>query len=233
MSETMAQLRKVSTATLTMVLIKNGIRSSWLRGPKPLDPIDERVVGPAFTVRFVPGRDDLCDPASYAADNALRDAIEAAPAGSVLVIDGRGHPDAGTLGDILIARLRERGVMAAVTDSPVRDVDEIRKVGLPVLACGVAAPPSIAGLAYAGYGDMIGCGGVAVCPGDLMVCDNDGAVVIPAALAAKVAAEAIQQELFETYVQERVQSGASVMGLYPPDEQCLRDFERWTQSLDR
>ena len=117
---------------------------------------------------------------------------------------------------------------AAISDAPVRDAAEIRKLALPVLACGVAAPPSIAGLAYAGFGEIIGCGGVAVCPGDIMVCDNDGAVVIPAALAPKVAAEALAQELFETYVQQRVQDGASVQGLYPPDEQALADFKRWS-----
>lgn len=144
------------------------------------------------------------------------------------MIDGRGHAQAATLGDILVARLEHKGVCAAVSDAPVRDADEIRKLGLPVLATGVAAPPSIAGLAYAGFGEIIGCGGVAVCPGDMMVCDNDGAVVIPVALVHEVASEALAQELFETYVQQRVQDGASVQGLYPPDEQTLADFERWS-----
>lgn len=229
-AQVIEQLQQVSTATLTMVLLKNGIRRSWLRGPQPLDPMPTRVVGPAFTIRFVPGRDDLCTPQSYAAASAFKDAIEAAPAGSVVVIDGREHAEAATLGDILVARLKHKGVCAAISDAPVRDADEIRKLGLPVLARGVAAPPSIAGLAYAGFGEIIGCGGVAVCPGDIMVCDNDGAVVVPAALAPKVAAEALAQELFEVYVQQRVQDGASVDGLYPPDERTLEDFERWSRS---
>ena len=158
------RLRTVSTATLTMVLIKQGVRTSWLRGPVPRDPIEHRIAGPAFTIRFVPGREDLSGPESYARSPSFRDAIEAAPAGSVVVIDGCGNPAGATLDDILVARLARKGVVAAVTDAPVRDADEVRAVGLPVLSAGVAAPPSIIGLAYAGFGEIIGCGGVAVRP---------------------------------------------------------------------
>ena len=113
-----------------MVLIKQGVRTSWLRGPVPLDPIQTRIVGPAFTIRFVPGREDLSGPESYARSLSFRDAIEAAPAGSVVVIDGCGNPSGATLGDILVARLARKGVVAAVTDAPVRDADETRAVGL-------------------------------------------------------------------------------------------------------
>ena len=132
-AQVVERLRGVSTATLTMALIKRGVRTSWLRGPVPLDPIAGRIVGPAFTIRFVPGREDLSGPESYARSPSFRDAIEAAPAGSVVVIDGCGNPCGATLGDILVARLARRGVVAAVTDAPVRDADEIRAVGLPVL----------------------------------------------------------------------------------------------------
>ena len=225
--QTIEFLRQISTATLSMVLIKRGIRTSWLRGPVPLQPIEQRIAGPAFTVRFVPGRDDLCQPESYGGSSAFRDAIEAAPAGSVVVIDGCGNVDGATLGDILVARLAIKGVVGAVTDSPVRDADEIRKVAMPVLSCGVAAPPSIIGLAYAGYGELIGCGGVAVCPGDIIVCDNDGALVVPAAMAEEVAVAGLEQERFERFVQEKVMNGASVHGLYPPDEKMLEDYEHW------
>lgn len=221
------QLRSVSTATLTMVLLKRGVRTSWLRGPKPLQPIAARAVGPAFTIRFVPGREDLSQPESYAQTPSFRDAIEAAPAGSVVVIDGRANSIGATLGDILVARLAAKGVVAAVTDAPVRDADEIRKVPLPVLCAGVAAPPSIVGLSFAGYDEMIGCGGVAVCPRDVMVCDNDGAVVIPAAMAAEVADAGVEQERFERFVQRRIGAGASVLGLYPPDEKTLADYQAW------
>ncbi len=227
---TVTKLKHVSTATLTMVLFKLGVRTSWMHGPTPLDSIEERVVGPAFTVRFVPGREDLMTPESYAGSPAFRDAIEAAPAGSVVVIDAHGHQLGATLGDILIARLKHRGVVAAIADSPVRDVDEIRKVGLTVLSNGVAAPPSIAGLAFAGYGDLIACGGVAVHSNDLIVCDNDGAVVVPAALADQVADAGLEQERFERFVQQKVNAGASVMGLYPPEEDALEEYQQWLEA---
>jgi regulator of RNase E activity RraA len=221
------KLRQLSTATLSMVLLKRGVRTSWLRGVAPLVTLGARAVGPAFTIRFVPGREDLSQPESYAKFPSFRDAIEAAPAGSVVVIDGRGNTIGATLGDILVARLAKRGVVAAVTDAPVRDSDEIRKIDLPVLCAGVAAPPSIVGLSFAGYDEMIGCGGVAVCPGDIMVCDNDGALVIPASMADEVADAGLEQELFESFVQQRIGEGASVLGLYPPDAQALEDYRKW------
>ena len=229
-AEVIERLRSVSTATLTMALIKRGVRTSWLRGPAPLDPIADRVVGPAFTIRFVPGREDLSGPESYARSPSFRDAIEAAPAGSVVVIDGCGNPSGATLGDILVARLAHKGVAAAVTDAPVRDADEIRAVGLPVLSAGVAAPPSIVGLAFAGFGDIIGCGGVAVRPGDVMVCDNDGAVVVPVELAAVVAEAGMEQERYERFVQRRVKAGANVLGLYPPEAAALAAYEEWIEA---
>ena len=175
----------------------------------------------------MPGREDLSGPESYARSPSFRDAIEAAPAGSVVVIDGCGNRCGATLGDILVARLAHKAVAAAVTDAPVRDVDEIRAVGLPVLSAGVAAPPSIIGLAFAGFGDIIGCGGVAVRPGDVMVCDNDGAVVVPIELAAAVAEAGVEQERFERFVQQRVKAGASVLGLYPPEAAALAAYEEW------
>ena len=224
------RLRSVSTATLTMALIKQGVRTSWLCGPAPLDPISTRVVGPAFTIRFVPGREDLSGPESYGRSPSFRDAIEAAPAGSVVVIDGCGNPLGATLGDILVARLAHNGVAAAVTDAPVRDADEIRAIGLPVLSAGVAAPPSIIGLAYAGFGEIIGCGGVAVRPGDVMVCDNDGAVVVPIELAAAVAEAGVEQERYERFVQRRVKAGASVLGLYPPGDDALAAYRKWVEA---
>ena len=229
-SEVVDRLRQVSTATLTMILIKQGVRTSWLRGPVPLAPIAQRVAGPAFTIRFVPGREDLSGPESYARTPSFRDAIEAAPAGSVVVIDGCGNPLGATLGDILVARLARKGVAAAVTDAPVRDADEIRTVGLPVLSAGVAAPPSIVGLAFAGFGEVIGCGGVAVRPGDMMVCDNDGAVVVPIEMVASVAEAGIEQERFERFVQQRVKAGASVLGLYPPGDDAIAAYRKWIEA---
>jgi len=227
------KLRHVSTATLTMVLLKRGVRTSWLRAVTPLVAMTGRVVGPAFTIRFVPGREDLSQPESYAKSPSFRDAIEAAPAGCVVVIDGRGNTIGATLGDILVARLAKKGVIAAVTDAPVRDSDEIREIDLPVLCAGVAAPPSIVGLSFAGYDDIIGCGGVAVCPGDVMVCDNDGALVIPASMVMEVADAGVEQERFERFVQQRIAEGASVVGLYPPNESTLEAYREWLEVGER
>jgi len=225
--EAIDRLRQISTATLTMVLLKRGIRRTWMRGPIPVFPDAPRVVGPAFTVRFVPAREDLATPESYAKASSFRDAIEACPAGSIMVIDGCGTQEAATLGDILIARLKVNGVVAAVTDAPVRDIAEIRKVGLPVFSAGAAAPPSITGLAYAGYGELIGCGGVAVAPGDLVVGDADGIVVVPSALVTEVTEAGAEQERYERFVQMRVLQGQAVVGLYPPNAETLAAYQRW------
>jgi regulator of RNase E activity RraA len=225
--KTIDRLTRISTATLTMVLLKRGIRRTWMRGPVPVFPDAPRVAGPAFTVRFVPAREDLATPESYAKAGSFRDAIEACPAGSIMVIDGCGTHEAATLGDILIARLKFNGVLAAVTDAPVRDIAEIRKVGLPVFSAGAAAPPSITGLVYAGYGELIGCGGIAVAPGDIVVGDADGVVVVPSALAAEAAEAGLEQERFERFVQMRVLQGAPVVGLYPPKADALAAYQRW------
>jgi regulator of RNase E activity RraA len=221
------KLRSISTATLTMVLLKRGIRRTWMRGPVAVFPDGPRVAGPAFTVRFVPAREDLATPESYAKAGSFRDAIDACPAGSIMVIDGCGTREAATLGDILIARLKANGVAAAITDAPVRDITEIRKVGLPVFSAGAAAPPSITDLAYAGYGDLIGCGGVAVAPGDVVVGDADGVVVVPAALVAEVTEAGTEQERFERFVQMRVLQGQPVVGLYPPNVDSVAAYQRW------
>ena len=226
-AEVIDRLRRISTATLTMVLLKRGIRRTWMRGPMPVFPDAPRVVGPAFTVRFVPAREDLATPESYAKTGSFRDAIEACPAGSIMVIDGCGTQEAATLGDILIARLKVNGVIAAVTDAPVRDIAEVRKVGLPVFSSGAAAPPSITGLVYAGYGELVGCGGVAVAPGDMIVGDADGVVVVPSAMIAEAAETGAEQERFERFVQMRVLRGDPVVGLYPPNDESLAAYQRW------
>jgi regulator of RNase E activity RraA len=227
--KTLTDLRNISTATLTMVLLKHGIRTSWIEGPKPLVPMAQRIAGPAFTIRFVPGREDLSGPDSYAQSPSFRDAIEAAPANSIVVVDGRGNTLGATLGDILVARLHYKGVAGIVTDAPVRDADEVRKIDIALLCNGAAAPPSIIGLAFAGFDELIGCGGVAVRPHDIIVCDNDGAVVIPVDLACQVAEQGLEQERFERFVQHKVKQGASVVGLYPPGDDALAEYASWSE----
>ncbi|MYF09322.1 MAG: ribonuclease activity regulator RraA [Rhodospirillaceae bacterium] len=217
-------LRGISTATLTMQLLKRGVRRSWMAGTKPLQPGGQRLAGPAFTLRFVPGREDVSTRESYAAPNSLRDAIEAMPEGVVAVIDSRGEQGAGTLGDILAGRMKKRGVAGIVSDGPMRDVAGVRAIDIPVWCNGAAAPPSIAALWFAGRQEPIGCGGVAVFPDDLVVADDDGAVVLPRALAAEIAEDGAEQEALEAWILTEIERGEPVKGLYPPDDAALARY---------
>ena len=220
-----ATLVGVSTASITTILLKKGLRNVWMRGPKPLAAGQGRVVGPAFTLRFVPAREDLATPESWASPRSTRAAIEAMPEGCVAVVDALGVTDAGIFGDILCGRMRQRRIAALVTDGALRDLAGIRGVGLPVWCDGIAAPPSVAGLTFVGWQEPVGCGGVAVFPDDVIVADEDGAVVIPAALVAEVAQAGPEQERFEAWVVEEVARGAALPGLYPPDAAAKARYE--------
>lgn len=224
-ASTLEALASVSTATLTTLLLKKGLRNVWLRGTRPLEPGQPRVAGPAFTLRFVPAREDLATPESWASPRSTRAAIEAMPEGCVAVVDARGVTDAGIFGDILCARMAKRGVKGLVTDGALRDLAGVRGTGLPIWCGGVAAPPSVAGLTFVGWEEPVGCGGVAVFPGDAVVADEDGAVVVPAALAAEMAAAAPEQERFEAWVVEEVARGAALPGLYPPSAETRKRYE--------
>ena len=149
-------LKSVSTATITTVLLKKGLRNIWMRGTRPLKPGQARIVGPAFTLRFVPAREDLATPASWASPISTRAAIEDMPAGSVVVADAMGVQDAGIFGDILCARMVKRGVSALVTDGVMRDLEGVLGTGLPVWCNGYAAPPSVAGLTFVAWHQPIG-----------------------------------------------------------------------------
>ena len=210
-------LSKVTTATLTTVLLKKGLRNVWLRGAAPLNPGQPRLVGRAFTLRFVPAREDLATPESWSSPISTRAAIEAMPEGCICVTDAMGVSDAGIFGDILCARMKKRGVAALVTDGVVRDVAGVRATGLPVWCSGVAAPPSVAGLTFVNWQEPVACGGVAVFPGDMIIVDDDGAVLIPAALVEEVAAQATEQERLEGWIMDQVDQGVPLPGLYPPD----------------
>jgi regulator of RNase E activity RraA len=219
------QLAGVSTATLTTVLLKRGLRNVWLRGTRPLAPGQPRVVGRAFTLRFVPAREDLATPESWSSPISTRAAIEAMPRGCVAVVDAMGVTDAGIFGDILCSRMQRRGVAALVTDGVVRDVAGVLATGLPVWCQGVAAPPSVAGLTFVAWQEPIGCGGVAVFPNDVIVVDADGAVVIPAALLDQVVAVAVEQERLEGWILREVESGSPLPGLYPPNAEHRARYE--------
>jgi regulator of RNase E activity RraA len=218
-------LQAVSTATLTTVLLKKGLRNVWMRGTRPLQRGQPRLVGPAFTLRFVPAREDLATPASWASPNSTRGAIEAMPAGAMAVVDAMGIKDAGIFGDILCARMAQRGVAALVTNGVMRDAAGVKETGLPVWCDGVAAPPSVAGLTFVGWQQPIGCGGVAVFPDDIVVADDDGAVVIPAALLEDVLAEAPEQERVEAWIMKEVGRGVPLPGLYPMNAETKARYE--------
>ena len=218
-------LKGVSTATITTVLLKKGLRNIWVRGTRPLKPGQARIVGPAFTLRFVPAREDLATPASWASPISTRAAIEDMPAGSVVVADAMGVQDAGIFGDILCARMVKRGVSALVTDGVMRDLEGVLGTGLPVWCNGYAAPPSVAGLTFVAWQQPIGCGGVAVFPDDVIVVDQDGAVVIPQALLATVLAEGPEQERMEAWIMAEVDKGVPLPGLYPMNEQTKLRYQ--------
>ena len=193
-----------------------------------------RLVGPAFTLRNIPMREDLQtwerrgDP-----DYPQRQAIETAPAGSVLVMDCRGDPGSGQAGDILVERLRQRGVAGLVADGPMRDSGAIAEIDFPVFCTGSAAPASMACQHAIELQVPIACGGAAVLPGDIMVGDEDGVVVVPAALAEELAADGVEQEIYEQFVVEQVRGGRSIYGLYPPEAQAEADYRQWRQARDR
>ncbi len=216
--EIVAALKHVSTATLTTVLLKKGLRNVWLRGTKPLREGQGRIVGEAFTLRFVPAREDLATPASWSSPISTRAAIEAMPEGCIAVVDAMGITDAGIFGDILCSRMAKRGVAGLVTDGVVRDVAGVLASGLAVWCDGVAAPPSVAGLTFVNWQEPVGCGGVAVFPGDAIVVDDDGAVVIPQALIDEIVPVAVEQERLEGWIMSEVEKGTPLPGLYPPNE---------------
>ena len=224
-------LAKITTATLTTVLLKKGLRNVWIRGSRPLAAgLPERRVGRAFTLRFVPAREDLATPASWASPISTRAAIEAMPAGVIAVVDAMGTTDAGIFGDILCARMQRRGVAALVSDGVVRDLGGVLGTGLPVWCQGTAAPASVNGLTFVGWQEPVGCGGVAVFPNDVIVADGDGAVVIPAALLDEVVEAAVEQERLEGWIMSEVARGAPLPGLYPADESTRARYAAWVGS---
>jgi len=213
-----AALTGISTGTITTILLKKGLRNIWMRGTRPLVPDQPRSVGRAFTLRFVPAREDLATPESWSSPTSTRAAIEAMPPGCIAVVDAMGVTDAGIFGDILCARMQKRGVAALVTDGVVRDITGVLATGLPVWCQGAAAPPSVAALTFVGWEQPIACGGVAVMSRDVVVADRDGAVVIPDALVDHVVAAGPEQEQLEAWIMEEVERGTALPGLYPPND---------------
>ena len=230
-TDPLAALARVTTATLTTVLLKKGLRNAWIRGACPLTPAAQgrRIVGRAFTVRFIPAREDLATPESWGSPKSTRAAIEQMPAGCIAVVDANGVRDAGFWGDILCARMAKRGVAALVSDGVVRDLAGVVETGLAVWASGAAAPPSVAGLTFVDWQQPVGCGGVAVFPDDVIVADSDGAVLVPSGMVEEVAALALEQERLDGWIMKQVEAGAALPGLYPPDAANRARYEAETK----
>ncbi len=229
--DTRRLLAQTSTATLTTQLFKRGLRNTFIQGARRLTPSAPVMVGEAYTLRMIPAREDLDHPGMFEGrSHPQRRAIEECPAGQVLVIDCRGKANGGSLGDILIARLIQRGVAGVVTDGAIRDTPQITPLAWPVYAAGAAAPASFAYHHAVDLQQPIGCGEVPVFPGDVLVGDGEGVVVIPRHLADEVARDAVAQEQIETWILEEVRAGQGIFGLYPPDDATRARYEGWCKN---
>lgn len=227
--ETLSLLATVSTDTIAGLLIKlGGLRTRSVPDVRPLNPERCQFVGPAYTVRFVPVREDLTENASLVSPTShLLGTIDTIPAGSVVMMDMQRNTSCGAIGDVLVAALVARGVAGLVADGGMRDGRAIAAMTLPVFAAAVAPAPSGRALLAADVQQMIGCGGVLVIPGDIVVGDADGVVVIPRHLADEVARKGAEQEQVEAWVRRRIEQGAPVTGLYPPRQAALDGYRAW------
>ena len=233
--KTREQLLGVSTATLCTALFKRGLRHQFIQDVHPLQPGLPNMVGPAFTLRYIPAREDL-NSLSVFQDRAhpQRKAVEECPPGAVFVIDSRKDARAASAGSILVTRLMKRGVAGVVTDGGFRDSPEIARLPFPAYHSRPSAPTNLTVHQALDINVPIGCGDAPVWPGDICVGDGEGVVVIPAHLADEVAAEAVEMTAFEDFVTEKVNEGRSILGLYPPtDEQARTDFAAWRAARGR
>ena len=232
---TRQQLMQVSVATLCTALFKRGLSHQFIQDVRPLNPTLPNMVGEAYTLRYMPAREDLNPIEVFKnRDHPQRKAVEECPPGAVLVIDSRKDARAASAGGILVSRLMKRGVTGIVTDGGFRDSPEIAKLSIPAYHQRPAAPTNLTLHQAIDINLPIGCGDAPVFPGDVIVGDAEGVVVIPAHLADDVAAEAIEMTAFEDFVQEQVMAGRSILGLYPPtDEQSRIDFAAWRQAKGR
>jgi regulator of RNase E activity RraA len=233
--ETRDKLKTVSTATLTTALFKRGLRNQFIQDVHPLNPSGAPMVGEAFTLRYIPAREDL-NPLSVFQDRAhpQRKAVEDCPPGAVFVIDSRKDARAASAGSILVARLMKRGVAGVVTDGGFRDSPEIAKLDIPAYHNRPAAPTNLTRHQALDINVPIGCGDAPVFPGDIVVGDGEGVVIIPANIADEIADEAVEMTAFEDFVTEEVMKGRSILGLYPAtEEQTKTDFAAWRKANGR
>ena len=232
---TKAALQSVSTATLATALFKRGLRNQVLQNVLPLQTGSQNMVGPAFTLRYIPAREDLNPLAVFENhDHPQRAAIEACPPGAVMVIDSRNDPRAASAGSILITRLMVRGAAGIVTDGGFRDSTEIAELDFSSYHQRPSAPTNLTLHQAIDIDVPIGCGGVPVFPGDIIVGDGEAVIAVPAHMADAVATEAQEMTVFEDFVTEQVQQGRSIIGLYPAtDDQVRADFAAWRDRHQR
>lgn len=221
-------LLRVGTANVANALLARGFRNVMMQGVSSLADGQEKLVGPAYTLRFIPAREDLDDMENYARDDNLhRLAIEQCPSGAVLVIDAFGSSDAASMGDLMAERLRFRGVAGVVTDGGFRDTEGIRATGLPAYQRSTAAPATPIRMHPIAVDEPIGCAGVAIYPGDVLVGDGDGIVVIPGHLTPEVAEAALAAVEYEEFASAEIRRGRSILGLFPATQDSRREYERW------
>jgi regulator of RNase E activity RraA len=229
------KLKTVSTATVCTALFKRGFRNQYIQDVRPLNPAAGPMVGEAFTLRYIPAREDL-NPITVFQDRShpQRKAVEECPPGAVFVIDSRKDARAASAGSILITRLMKRGVAGVVTDGGFRDSPEIARLAIATYHHRPAAPTNLTVHQALDINVPIACGDAPVWPGDVIVGDGEGVVVIPAQLADEIAEEAFEMTAFEDFVTEEVEKGRSILGLYPPtDDKARQDFAAWRKAKGR
>jgi regulator of RNase E activity RraA len=228
LAKTREALLQVGTSTLSGALFRRGLRNMVMQNVAPMRPDLPRLVGIAYTMRFIPARDDKDAPGTPGRAPIQRQAMEECPPGHVLVVDARGDARAASAGDLFVGRLKARGCAGIVTDGGLRDTDGVHKVGLPAYCRQPSSPPSPVAHHPVDLNLPIACGGVAVYPGDIIVGDRDAVIVIPPDIVDAVAEEALATTLYDEFAEEEVARGRTLVGLFPnPGEEAKRDFEAW------
>lgn len=231
-AEVLEELASIGTPTISGELTKLGLRRTFMPGLQQLVG-SEPLAAPAFNIRFLPAREDITTPESYALINNISVGIEDVPAGCVAVIDARGDRTCGVLGDIIAARMKAIGIKGVVVDGMVRDAIGVRKIGLPIWALGYAAPTTMVGLQYEGTGGSIGCAGVLVEQGDIIVADEEAVLAVPRKIVAAIFGKLTDQIVYEEFVLSRISQGGKLRGLYPMNDQMKVEFETWRNARAR
>jgi regulator of RNase E activity RraA len=228
-----ALLVRVGVASLTNGLLRRGLRNQFLHGILPVAPSLPTMAGPAFTLRFIPAREDIDSLTALArADNAQRRALEACPPGAILVIDTGNNTRSASAGDLMIGRLKVRGCAGIVTDGGFRDIQGVIKLGLPAYQRQASPPATPIALHPVDFDVPIGCAGVAVYPGDIMVGDSDGVVVLPLGIAEELAQDALEIATYDEFAEQRIAAGRSIIDIFPPSDKVTQEYNEWKKTRD-